>query len=87
MGKLPSGIEHSQILATREARSHEFVTAHDRGRHRDPFVPASRLDRWNLGAPVVMVTAGVVIGLVNESSIAIALNTEAIASLCCWCRC
>ncbi|WP_037310160.1 cation:proton antiporter domain-containing protein [Amycolatopsis orientalis] len=38
---------------------------------------ASRLDRWNLGAPVVMVAAGVVIGLVNESSIAIALNTEA----------
>ncbi|MCA1185941.1 hypothetical protein LCD36_05695 [Saccharopolyspora sp. 6T] len=39
---------------------------------------ASRLDRWNLGAPVVMVAAGVVIGLVNESSIALVLNTEAV---------
>jgi sodium/hydrogen antiporter len=38
---------------------------------------ASRLDRWNLGAPVVMVVAGVVIGLVNEQSINIALNTHA----------
>lgn len=38
---------------------------------------AARLDRWNLGAPVVTVAAGVVIGLVNEQSIAIALNTEA----------
>ncbi|MFB9904244.1 cation:proton antiporter domain-containing protein [Allokutzneria oryzae] len=38
---------------------------------------ASRLDRWNLGAPVVIVTAGVVIGLVNEQSIKLALNTEA----------
>lgn len=38
---------------------------------------AARLDRWNLGAPVVTVAAGVVIGLVNESSIALALNTEA----------
>ncbi|GAA3989942.1 cation:proton antiporter [Allokutzneria multivorans] len=38
---------------------------------------ASRLDRWNLGAPVVIVTAGVIIGLVNEQSIEFALNTEA----------
>ncbi|GAB2974706.1 hypothetical protein [Saccharothrix stipae] len=38
---------------------------------------ASRLDRWNLGAPVVIVAAGVVIGLVNEQSIEIALNTQA----------
>jgi NhaP-type Na+/H+ or K+/H+ antiporter len=38
---------------------------------------AARLDRWNLGAPVVIVTAGVVIGLVNEQSIKIALNTQA----------
>lgn len=38
---------------------------------------ASRLDRWNLGAPVVIVAAGVVIGLVNEQSIKIALNTQA----------
>ncbi|MEU4765645.1 cation:proton antiporter [Actinosynnema sp. NPDC023794] len=38
---------------------------------------ASRLDRWNLGAPVVIVVAGVVIGLVNEGSIKIALNTQA----------
>ena len=30
---------------------------------------AARLDRWNLGAPVVMVVAGVVIGLVNDQSI------------------
>ncbi|NUT96160.1 MAG: sodium:proton exchanger [Saccharothrix sp.] len=38
---------------------------------------ASRLDRWNLGAPIVIVTAGVVIGLVNEKSISLVLNTEA----------
>ncbi|MFD5829615.1 cation:proton antiporter [Lentzea sp. NPDC060358] len=38
---------------------------------------ASRLDRWNLGAPVVIVAAGVVIGLLNDESIKIALNTEA----------
>jgi len=38
---------------------------------------ASRLDRWNLGAPVVMVAAGVVIGLVNEQSINLVLNTHA----------
>ncbi|MBP2330374.1 NhaP-type Na+/H+ or K+/H+ antiporter [Kibdelosporangium banguiense] len=39
---------------------------------------ASRLDRWNLGAPVVMVLAGVVVGLLNESSIEAVLNTEAV---------
>jgi NhaP-type Na+/H+ or K+/H+ antiporter len=39
---------------------------------------ASRLDRWNLGAPVVMVLAGTVVGLLNESSIAVLLNTEAV---------
>ncbi|NUT99144.1 MAG: sodium:proton exchanger [Saccharothrix sp.] len=38
---------------------------------------AARLDRWNLGAPVVIVAAGVVIGLVNDQSIKIALNTQA----------
>lgn len=38
---------------------------------------AARLDRWNLGAPIVTVAAGVIIGLVNEQSIAIALNTKA----------
>ncbi|PWK87144.1 sodium/proton antiporter (CPA1 family) [Lentzea atacamensis] len=42
---------------------------------------AARLDRWNLGAPVITVAAGVVIGLVNENSIAIALNTEAMLYL------
>jgi hypothetical protein len=41
---------------------------------------ASRLDRWNLGAPVVIVAAGVVIGPVNEQSIKIALNTQAMLS-------
>lgn len=39
---------------------------------------AARLDRWNLGAPVVMVLAGVVVGLLNENSIAPVLNTEAV---------
>jgi sodium/hydrogen antiporter len=39
---------------------------------------ASRLDRWNLGAPVVMVLAGAVVGLLNENSIAAVLNTEAV---------
>ncbi|WP_020659992.1 cation:proton antiporter [Amycolatopsis benzoatilytica] len=39
---------------------------------------AARLDRWNLGAPVVMVVAGVVVGLLNEQSIAAVLNTEAV---------
>src|SRR6266511_6246763 len=39
---------------------------------------ASRLDRWNLGAPVVMVLAGVLVGLLNENSIAAVLNTEAV---------
>ncbi|MEU7479859.1 cation:proton antiporter [Lentzea sp. NPDC042327] len=38
---------------------------------------ASRLDRWNLGAPVVMVLAGVAVGLANEDSIAAVFNTEA----------
>lgn len=38
---------------------------------------ASRLDRWNLGAPVIMVLAGVGVGLVNETSIAALLNTQA----------
>ncbi|PWK86368.1 hypothetical protein C8D88_105411 [Lentzea atacamensis] len=33
--------------------------------------------RWNLGAPVVIVAAGVVIGLVNDQSIKITLNTQA----------
>ncbi len=36
---------------------------------------AARLDRWNLGAPVVMVLAGGVVGLLNEDSIAAVLNT------------
>ncbi|MFJ7213670.1 cation:proton antiporter [Amycolatopsis sp. NPDC098790] len=39
---------------------------------------ASRLDRWNLGAPVVMVTAGTVVGLINEDSISAVLNTESV---------
>lgn len=39
---------------------------------------AARLDRWNLGAPVVMVLAGAVVGLVNEDSIAAVLNTDAV---------
>src|SRR3954462_14554066 len=39
---------------------------------------AARLDRWNLGAPVVMVLAGVLVGLLNENSIAAVLNTEAV---------
>ncbi|MFS8103290.1 hypothetical protein LFM09_39805 [Lentzea alba] len=42
---------------------------------------ASRLDRWHLGAPVVIVAAGVVIGLVDEQSIKIALNTQAPANV------
>lgn len=37
---------------------------------------ANRLDRWNLGAPILMVLAGVAVGLLNESSIAEGLNTE-----------
>jgi NhaP-type Na+/H+ or K+/H+ antiporter len=37
---------------------------------------ASRLDRWSLGAPIVMVLAGVAVGLLNENSIAEGLNTE-----------
>ncbi|QUQ65545.1 cation:proton antiporter domain-containing protein [Kutzneria sp. CA-103260] len=39
---------------------------------------AALSDRWNLGAPVVMVLAGVVVGLINENSIAALLNTEAV---------
>ncbi|WP_206796007.1 cation:proton antiporter [Amycolatopsis sp. MtRt-6] len=39
---------------------------------------AARLDRWNLGAPVVMVLAGVLVGLLYENSIAAVLNTEAV---------
>lgn len=39
---------------------------------------AGRLDRWNLGAPVIMVLAGVVVGLVNDSSIDAVLNTETV---------
>ncbi|MET8760061.1 cation:proton antiporter [Lentzea sp. NPDC004782] len=37
---------------------------------------ADRLERWNLGAPVLMVLAGVAVGLLNQSSIAEGLNTE-----------
>jgi NhaP-type Na+/H+ or K+/H+ antiporter len=37
---------------------------------------ADRLERWNLGAPVLMVIAGVAVGLLNQSSIAEGLNTE-----------
>jgi sodium/hydrogen antiporter len=37
---------------------------------------ANRLDRWNLGAPILMVLAGVAVGLVNVNSIADSLNTE-----------
>ncbi|MET0236114.1 MAG: cation:proton antiporter [Kibdelosporangium sp.] len=39
---------------------------------------AGRLDRWNLGAPIIMVVAGVVVGLVNDSSIDAVLNTETV---------
>lgn len=39
---------------------------------------ASRLDRWNLPAPVVMVAAGLVVGAVDELSIAAVLNTEVV---------
>jgi sodium/hydrogen antiporter len=39
---------------------------------------AGRLDRWNLGAPVIMVLAGVVVGVVNDSSIDAVLNTETV---------
>lgn len=38
---------------------------------------AARLDRWHIGAPVIMVLAGVVIGLASENSISVMLNTEA----------
>lgn len=37
---------------------------------------ASRLDRWSLGAPIVMVLAGAAVGLLNVGSIAEGLNTE-----------
>lgn len=37
---------------------------------------AARLERWKIGTPLVMVLAGVVVGLLNEDSIAVALNTE-----------
>ena len=37
---------------------------------------ANRLDRWNLGAPILMVLAGVAVGLLNQSKIAEGLNTE-----------
>lgn len=39
---------------------------------------AGRLDRWNLGAPIIMVAAGVVVGLVNDKSIDAVLNTETV---------
>ncbi|MCK2244420.1 MULTISPECIES: cation:proton antiporter [unclassified Crossiella] len=39
---------------------------------------AARLDRWNIGAPVVMVLVGVAVGALNEDSIAAVLNTEAV---------
>lgn len=37
---------------------------------------ALRLERWNLGAPAVMVAVGVVVGLTVEGSIGVALNTD-----------
>ncbi|MFI9379938.1 cation:proton antiporter [Kutzneria sp. NPDC052558] len=37
---------------------------------------ALRLQRWNLGAPAVMVLAGILVGIGVEESIAAALNTE-----------
>ncbi|MEU0881429.1 cation:proton antiporter [Lentzea sp. NPDC005914] len=39
---------------------------------------ANRLDRWHLGAPIVMVLAGVAVGLFNENSISAGLNTESV---------
>jgi NhaP-type Na+/H+ or K+/H+ antiporter len=39
---------------------------------------AARLDRLNLGAPVVMVLAGVAVGLLNEDSLSAVLNTQAV---------
>ncbi|MBE8518564.1 cation:proton antiporter [Amycolatopsis sp. H6(2020)] len=39
---------------------------------------ASRLDRWYLGAPLVMVLAGVAAGLLVEDSISALLNTQAV---------
>ncbi|GAA1974357.1 cation:proton antiporter [Amycolatopsis minnesotensis] len=37
---------------------------------------ALRLQRWNLGAPAIMVLAGVLVGLGVQDSVAAALNTE-----------
>ncbi|MEU3642206.1 cation:proton antiporter [Lentzea sp. NPDC034063] len=39
---------------------------------------ANRLDRWLLGAPLVMVLAGVVVGLFEPNGIADGLNTESV---------
>ncbi|WP_439657224.1 cation:proton antiporter [Lentzea sp. HUAS TT2] len=39
---------------------------------------ANRLDRWLLGAPLVMVLAGVVVGLFEPNAIAEGLNTESV---------
>ncbi|RDI24764.1 cation:proton antiporter [Lentzea flaviverrucosa] len=39
---------------------------------------ANRLDRWNLGAPLVMVLAGVAVGLFEPNAIAEGLNTESV---------
>ncbi|KJK43278.1 sodium:proton exchanger [Lentzea aerocolonigenes] len=39
---------------------------------------ANRLDRWYLAAPIVMVLAGVAVGLSNEGSISEGLNTESV---------
>ena len=39
---------------------------------------AARLDQWNLGAPVVMALAGVVVGVLNEDSLSAVLNTQAV---------
>ncbi|MEV6444960.1 cation:proton antiporter [Amycolatopsis sp. NPDC051716] len=39
---------------------------------------ATRLDRWYLGAPLVMVLAGVAAGLLVEDSISAVLNTQAV---------
>ncbi|MEV6235290.1 cation:proton antiporter [Lentzea sp. NPDC051838] len=39
---------------------------------------AERLDRWYLGAPILMVLAGVAVGWFNESAIAEGLNTESV---------
>ncbi|MBP2471965.1 NhaP-type Na+/H+ or K+/H+ antiporter [Crossiella equi] len=39
---------------------------------------AARLDRWNIGAPVVMVLVGLGVGLLNDESIEAVLNTESV---------